>query len=65
MTNEALIHELRRCKPRMTRELPDLMTSHAFGKEAIHEIFYKYKGKAQAKPMDEAKDHNGKERPEG
>jgi hypothetical protein len=30
-TNESLIHDLRRCKPRMTRELLDLATSHASG----------------------------------
>jgi hypothetical protein len=49
MTNEALIHELRRCKSR---------TSHASGEEAVHAIFYKHKGKAQAKPIDNAKDYN-------
>jgi hypothetical protein len=36
----------------------DLMTSHAFGEEAVQAIFCKYKGKAQAEPTDEAKDHN-------
>jgi hypothetical protein len=38
--------------------LLDLATSHAFGEEAVHAIFCKCKGKAQAKPMDEAKDHS-------
>jgi hypothetical protein len=56
MTNVALIHELKHCKPWTTRELLDLMTSHASGKEAICATFYKYKDKAQAKPADEAKD---------
>jgi hypothetical protein len=57
-TNEALIHELRYYKPRMTQELLDLATSHASGEEAIRAIFWKYKGKAQAEPTDEAKDRN-------
>ena len=57
-TNEALAHELRHSKPRMTRELLDLATSHASGEEAVWAIFYKYKGKAQAKPMDKARDRN-------
>ena len=57
-TSEALIHELGRCKPRTTWEFLDLTTSHAFGEEAIRLIFWKHKGKAQAEPMDEAKDHN-------
>jgi hypothetical protein len=35
MTNEALVHELERSKPRMTWELLDLDTSHAFGEEAV------------------------------
>jgi len=42
----------------MTWELLDLTTSHASGDEAVRAIFYKYKGKAQAEPMDKAKDHN-------
>jgi hypothetical protein len=58
MTNEALVHELRHCKPRTTRELLDLATSHASGEKVVHAIFCKYKGKAQAKPADEAKDRN-------
>jgi hypothetical protein len=58
LTNEALVHELIRCKPRTTQELLDLMTSHASGEEAVHAIFCKYKGKAQAKPSYEAKDYN-------
>ena len=45
-TNEALVHELGRNKPRTTWELLDLTTSHAFGEEAIRANFYKYKGKA-------------------
>ena len=57
-TDDALIHELGRCKPRMTRELLDLATSHASGEEAVCAIFYKHKGKAQAEPIDEAKDRN-------
>ena len=57
MTNEALIHELRRSKSRTTRELLDLATSHASGEEAIRAIFYKYKGKAQAEPTNKARDH--------
>jgi hypothetical protein len=35
MTNEALVHELRRSKPRTKRELFDLATSHASSEEAI------------------------------
>ena len=58
MTNEALVHELGCCKSQMMQELLNLATSHAFGKEAIRLIFWKHKGKAQAEPMDEAKDHN-------
>ena len=58
MTNEALVHELGCCKPWTTWELLNLTTSHASGKEAARAIFYKYKGKAQAEPMDKAKDHN-------
>ena len=48
MTNEPLIHELGCCKPRTTRKLLNLATSHAFGEKAVHAIFYKYKGKALA-----------------
>ena len=55
MTNEALVHELGRYKLWTTRELLDLATSHPSGKEAVCAIFYKYKGKAQAEPVDEAK----------
>jgi hypothetical protein len=40
----------------MTQELFDLATSHTFTEEAVQEIFCKYKGKAQAEPMDEARD---------
>jgi hypothetical protein len=58
MTNEALIHELGCCKPRTMWELRDLATSHTSGKEVIHSIFNKQKGKAQDKPTDEAKDCN-------
>jgi hypothetical protein len=58
MTNEALIHELRRCKPRMMRELLDLATNHASRDEAVHAILCKHKGKAQAESTDEAKDRN-------
>jgi hypothetical protein len=57
-TNEALVHELRHCKPRTTRELLDLATSHASSEEAVHAIFCKHKGKTQTEPIDEAKDHN-------
>jgi len=53
-----IIHELRCSKPQMSRELLDLATSHASGEEAVRAIFFKYKCKAQAKPMDEAKDRN-------
>ena len=57
-TNEALIHKLGCCKPRTTRELLDLATSHASGKEDVHAIFSKYTGKAQVKPTNEAKDRS-------
>ena len=33
MTNEALVHELRRNKPRMIQELLDLATSHVSDEE--------------------------------
>jgi hypothetical protein len=39
MTNEALVHELGRCKPWTTWELLDLATSHASGEEAVRAIF--------------------------
>ena len=42
----------------MTWELLDLVTCQASGEEVIHAIFCKHKGKAQAKPTDEAKDRN-------
>jgi inhibitor of KinA sporulation pathway (predicted exonuclease) len=58
MTNEALIHELGRCKPQTTRELLDLATSHATCEKAVSAIFCKHKGKAQAEPTNEAKDRN-------
>jgi hypothetical protein len=57
-TNEALIHELGRCKPRTMWELLDLTTSHASSKKAIRAIFCKYKGKAQAGPTNKAKDRS-------
>jgi hypothetical protein len=57
-TNEALIQELRSSKPQTTREILDLTTSHASDEEAVQAIFCKYKGKAQAEPMDEANDCN-------
>ena len=57
-TNKALIHELRRSKPRTAQELIDLATSHASDEEAVRAIFCKYKGKAQAEPTDEAKERN-------
>jgi hypothetical protein len=36
--------------------LLDLVTSHTSSEEVVRTIFYKYKGKAQAEPTDEAKD---------
>ena len=57
-TNEALIHELGRSKTWTMRELLNLETSHASNEEAVRAVFCKYKGKAQAKPTDEAKDRN-------
>jgi hypothetical protein len=45
-TNEALIHELERCKLRTMQELLNLATSHASSEEAVWAIFCKYKGKA-------------------
>jgi len=42
----------------MTWELLNLARSHTSGEEAVHAIFYKYKGKAQAEPTDEAKDRS-------
>jgi hypothetical protein len=58
MTNEALVQELRSSKPQRTQELLDLATSHASDEEVVRAIFCKYKGKAQAEPMDEANDCN-------
>ena len=57
-SNEALIHELERCKPWTTRELLDLTTNHVSSEEVACAILCKYKGKAQAKPMDKARDRN-------
>ena len=57
-SNEALIHELERCKPWTTRELLDLTTNHVSSEEAVRAILCKYKSKAQAKSVDEAKDHS-------
>jgi hypothetical protein len=37
------------------QELLDLTTSHASTMEAVREIFCKYRVKAQAEPMDEAR----------
>jgi hypothetical protein len=39
-------------------ELLNLAMGHASDEEAIRAIFYKNKGKGQAKPTDEAKDRN-------
>ena len=44
-TNEALVHELGRNKPRTMQELLDLATSQASGEEAVWANFYKDKGK--------------------
>ena len=49
-TNETLIHELERCKPRTTWELLDLATSHASDEDAIRAIFCKHKGKRKPNP---------------
>jgi hypothetical protein len=38
--------------------LLDLTIGHISGEEAVHAIFCKHKGKAQAEPTNEAKDHN-------
>jgi hypothetical protein len=38
--------------------LLDLTIGHVSGEEAVHAIFYKHKGKAQAEPTNEAKDRN-------
>jgi hypothetical protein len=55
-TNESLVHELGRNKPRTTWELLDLATSHASGEEAARANFSRSRGKAPAEPMDGAKD---------
>jgi hypothetical protein len=49
----------------MTRELLDLTTSHASGEEAVYAIFCKYKGKAQAKPMDNEEKGDAYPNPKG
>jgi hypothetical protein len=58
MTNEVLVHELGRYKLRMMQGLLNLATSHASSEEAIHVIFCKHKGKAQAETVNEARHRN-------
>ena len=56
MTNEALVHKLRRNKPWTIQGLLNLTTSHGFGEEAVQANFCKDKGKVQAETIDEVKD---------
>ena len=46
-TCESLVHKLGRKGPRTTKELLDITTSHASGKEAVRVIFDHLKGKAK------------------
>ena len=46
-TCESLVHKLGRKGPRTTKELLDIVTSHALGKEAVGAIFDHPKGKAK------------------
>jgi hypothetical protein len=46
-TYESLLHKLGRKRPRTTKELLDIATSHASGEEAVGAIFYLAQGKAK------------------
>jgi len=47
MTCESLVHKLGRRSPRTTKELLDIMTSHASGEEVVGAIFDRLDGKAK------------------
>ena len=47
MTYESLVHKLGHKGTRTTKELLDIATSHASGKEAVGAIFDRLKGKAR------------------
>jgi hypothetical protein len=46
-TCESLVHKLGRKRPRITKELLDIATSHASGEEAVRAIFDRSRGKAK------------------
>ena len=46
-TCESLVHTLGHKGPRITKELFDIVTSHASGGEAVGTIFYRSKGKVR------------------
>jgi hypothetical protein len=46
-TYESLVHKLGRKRPRTTKELLDITTSHALGEEAVGAIFNRPRGKAK------------------
>jgi hypothetical protein len=46
-TCESLVHKLGRKSPQTTKELLDIMTSHASGEEAVGAIFDRAKGKVK------------------
>jgi hypothetical protein len=46
-TCESLVHKLGSKRPRTTKELLDIATSHASGKEAVEAIFDHDRGKAK------------------
>jgi len=46
-TYESLVHKLGRKGPQTSKELLDIMISHALGEEAVGAIFDRSKGKAR------------------
>jgi len=51
-TYESLVHKLGRKGPQTTKELLDIVTSHASGEEAVGAIFDRPKGKAKRDEVD-------------
>lgn len=60
-TCESLVHKLGRKGPRTTKELLDIVTSHASGEEVVGTIFDRPKGKAR---WDEAANEGTSNRPD-
>ena len=59
-TYESLVHKLGRKSPRTTKELLNIVTSHALGEKAVRVIFDRPKGKAK---RDEDADEGSTNRP--